>query len=102
MIELRHCILNIASYETRAHPLPPPLIGVRYFSSKGNKKEEQLRLLWTEIETLITQCGTSPGHKTILQCIRDCRASSGLSADKVELENAVRELDPKGKYDCRY
>lgn len=62
---------------------------------KTIKKEEQYRLLWSELEILISNTGKSPGHNAILSCIRDCRARGpNQTADKVELDQAIRELDP--------
>lgn len=62
---------------------------------KSIKKEEQYRLLWSELEILISNTGKSPGHNAILSCIRDCRARGpNQTADKVELDLAIRELDP--------
>lgn len=67
---------------------------------KGNKKDEQYRLLWAELETLLIASSKSPGHMTILQCIRECR-SRGIdqsTTDKVELDQALRELESLGEF----
>lgn len=70
------------------------LIFVIYLRLKGNKKEEQYRLLWAELETLLIASTLSPGHKAVLQCIRECRSRGpDQGADKLELDQAIRELD---------
>lgn len=66
---------------------------------KGNKKEEQYRLLWAELETLLIASSKSPGHLTILQCIRECRTRGvDQTTDKVELDQALRELESLGTF----
>lgn len=65
-----------------------------FYRLKGNKKEEQYRLLWAELETLLAASSLSPGHKVILQCIREYRARTPeQSSDKMEIDQAIRELD---------
>lgn len=51
--------------------------------------------MWTELEMLVSSSNNSPGHKAILQCIRECRSRGPEhTAEKLELEQALRELDP--------
>ncbi|KAG4080028.1 hypothetical protein HA402_006340 [Bradysia odoriphaga] len=93
IVQCQQVIYSIVALEARHEPLALP-IGHRL---KGNKKEEQYRLLWAELETLLIASSKSPGHMTILQCIRDCRSRGGdQSADKVELDQALRELESLG------
>lgn len=47
---------------------------------KGVKKDEQYRILWNELETVIGTSGKSSGHKQLIACIRECRASSPLDS----------------------
>lgn len=42
---------------------------------KGNKKEDQYRLMWNELEVIVGMNGKSNGHKAILQCIRKVRSA---------------------------
>lgn len=43
---------------------------------KGVKKDEQYRILWNELETVISTSGKSSAHKQLITCIRECRASN--------------------------
>lgn len=82
--------------------LPSSILTLSYFKCcirlKGNKKEEQYRLLWAELETLLIASSKSPGHKAILQCIRECRSRGPETADKIELDHAIREIESTGKF----
>lgn len=91
VVQCQQCIYTIVSLEARHEPLNLPNMGHRL---KSIKKDEQYRLLWSELEILISNTGKSPGHNAILSCIRDCRARGpNQSSDKVELDQALRELD---------
>uniref|UniRef100_A0A182PEI2 Protein asunder n=1 Tax=Anopheles epiroticus TaxID=199890 RepID=A0A182PEI2_9DIPT len=63
-------IYNLSQLEERQEVLALPNMGHRL---KGNKKEEQYRLLWSELETIVNCNGASPAHKAIVSCIRECR-----------------------------
>uniref|UniRef100_A0A182XLY0 Protein asunder n=1 Tax=Anopheles quadriannulatus TaxID=34691 RepID=A0A182XLY0_ANOQN len=63
-------IYNLSQLEERQEVLALPNMGHRL---KGNKKEEQYRLLWSELETIVNCNGASPAHKAIVGCIRECR-----------------------------
>ncbi|XP_035904125.1 protein asunder [Anopheles stephensi] len=63
-------IYNLSQLEERQETIAMPNMGHRL---KGNKKEEQYRLLWSELETVVNYNGTSPNHKAIVSCIRECR-----------------------------
>ncbi|XP_052867739.1 protein asunder [Anopheles cruzii] len=63
-------IYNLSQLEERQESLAIPNMGHRL---KGSKKEEQYRLLWCELETIVNCNGSSPAHKAIVSCIRECR-----------------------------
>uniref|UniRef100_A0A182SIC2 Protein asunder n=1 Tax=Anopheles maculatus TaxID=74869 RepID=A0A182SIC2_9DIPT len=63
-------IYNLSQLEERQETIAMPNMGHRL---KGNKKEEQYRLLWSELEAVVNYNGTSPNHKAIVSCIRECR-----------------------------
>lgn len=85
LLQCKQAIFNIVALETRHDPLPLPNMGNRL---KGGKKDEQYRLLWSELETVISTSGKSLGHKTLLSCIRECRARTSLDPviEKVDLD----------------
>lgn len=85
MIQCKSIIFNLVALEARHEPLPLPNMGNRL---KGIKKDEQYRILWTELETAISTAGKSNGHKQLIGCIRDCKARNPhepASIEKVDL-----------------
>lgn len=82
-------IYQLVVLEERLEQLPLPNMGHRL---KGAKKEEQYRLLWTELEVLAMLSGKT----SILNCIRDCRSRNPAeSADKGQnvAAEASKELE---------
>lgn len=93
VLQCQKCIFNVVSLEARHEQLNLP--GGNSHRSKSNKKEEQYRLLWSELDAVVSTSGHSVGHKAVLKCLRDCRASGpDQSVEKMELDNAVKDLDP--------
>lgn len=87
--ELIHCkqkIFNLVALESRHEPLPLPNMGNRL---KGSKKDEQYRLLWAELETVISTSGKSTAHKQLISCIRDCKARNPLEPPVIEKDLSV-------------
>lgn len=92
ILQCQQSIFQIVGLEARHEPLNLPNVGGHRL--KGPKKDEQYRILWTELEILIANSGKSPGHMALLSCIRECRARGPDSGDKLELDAVIRELDP--------
>lgn len=88
ILQCQKTIYQLAALEGRQESLALPNMGHRL---KGNKREEQYRLLWAELELNVSSSGTSPGHKTVLKCIRDCRSRAPIEIqDKDEPIDAHR------------
>lgn len=75
VMQCQKTIFQLASLEGRQESLALPNMGHRL---KGAKREEQYRLLWAELELNVSSSGTSPGHKAVLKCIRDCRSRAPI------------------------
>ncbi|EAT35794.1 AAEL012059-PA [Aedes aegypti] len=75
VLQCQKTIFQLATLEGRQESLALPNMGHRL---KGNKREEQYRLLWAELELNVSSSGTSPGHKAVLKCIRDCRSRAPI------------------------
>lgn len=69
VLQCQQTVYRIVSLETRNETLPLPGGAHRL---KGAKKEEQNRLLWAELETLLAAGPSTPEHRVILQCVREC------------------------------
>lgn len=60
---------------------------------KGNKKDEQYKLVWAELELILENGPKSPGHKVILKCVKDYRSDSDPS-DKSDLDRMNSPMSP--------
>ncbi|EDS33153.1 conserved hypothetical protein [Culex quinquefasciatus] len=88
VLQCQKIVYNLATLEGRQESLALPNMGHRL---KGNKREEQYRLLWAELEMVVSFSGTSAGHKAVLKCIRDCRSRAPIEiSDKDEPIDAHR------------
>ena len=98
VIQCKQVILNLITQESRNEPLQPSSTGQR---TKGPKRDEQYRQMFSELETLIRSHCRSDQHTAVLNCLLDCRSRSDddpkakheRKDDKVELDQALRELD---------
>ncbi|KAK1789461.1 hypothetical protein P4O66_015376 [Electrophorus voltai] len=65
-------VYNLVDMERKNDPLPISTVGSR---GKGPKRDEQYRIMWNELETLVkTHVGTSERHQQVLECIIACRS----------------------------
>jgi Cell cycle and development regulator. len=58
-------------------------------------REEQYRIMWTELETFLRANCRTDQHNRVLNCLLECRNKTDdeKKDDKVELDQALRELD---------
>lgn len=80
--------------EAKHEPLHLPNVGQR---GKGQKREEQYKIMWNELETLLKNNCHSESHKAVYNCLIECHKFADDN-DKVELDQALRELDQMCKY----
>lgn len=65
-------VYNLVDMERKNDPLPISTVGSR---GKGPKRDEQYRIMWNELETLVkTHAGASDRHQRVLDCIVACRS----------------------------
>lgn len=87
VITCQQCIYQLVGVEAR-HDLV-----LNNQRIKGNKKEDQYRLMWNELEVIVGLNGKSAGHKAILQCIRKVRSTqTPESSEKMEIDTALGGL----------
>ncbi|XP_023671031.1 integrator complex subunit 13 isoform X2 [Paramormyrops kingsleyae] len=65
-------VYNLVDMERKNDPLPISTVGTR---GKGPKRDEQYRIMWNELETLVrTHVGSSERHQRVLDCVLACRS----------------------------
>uniref|UniRef100_A0A4W6G3D7 Integrator complex subunit 13 n=1 Tax=Lates calcarifer TaxID=8187 RepID=A0A4W6G3D7_LATCA len=65
-------VYNLVDMERKNDPLPISTVGSR---GKGPKRDEQYRIMWNELETLVkTHAGATDRHQRVLDCIVACRS----------------------------
>ncbi|XP_028810432.1 integrator complex subunit 13 isoform X1 [Denticeps clupeoides] len=65
-------VFNLVDMERKNDPLPISTVGSR---GKGPKRDEQYRIMWNELETLVkAHVGSSERHQRVLECISACRS----------------------------
>lgn len=80
--------------EAKHEALNLPNLGQR---TKNQKREEQYKVVWNELETLLKNNCHSDAHRSIYNCLHECHKFNNDESDKVELTQALRELDQLGK-----
>lgn len=73
-------VYNLVDMERKNDPLPISTVGSR---GKGPKRDEQYRIMWNELETLVkTHVGGSEKHQRVLDCISACRSKPPEEEDR--------------------
>ncbi|PSN39663.1 Protein asunder [Blattella germanica] len=102
VVQCKQVIYSLMSLETKNESLQTPNMGQR---GKGPKRDEQYRIMWSELETFLRANCRTDQHNRVLNCLLECRNKSDgekskveKKDDKVELDQAIRELDQFGKF----
>ncbi|KAJ9581248.1 hypothetical protein L9F63_023574 [Diploptera punctata] len=102
VVQCKQVIYSLISLETKNESLQTPNMGQR---GKGPKRDEQYRIMWSELETFLRANCRTDQHNRVLNCLLECRNKTDgdkikleKKDDKVELDQALRELDQFGKF----
>ncbi|KAM7378198.1 hypothetical protein PAMA_013206 [Pampus argenteus] len=72
LLTCQKTVYNLVDMERKNDPLPISTVGSR---GKGPKRDEQYRIMWNELETLVkTHAGATDRHQRVLDCIIACRS----------------------------
>ncbi|XP_046750559.1 integrator complex subunit 13 [Diprion similis] len=98
VLQCKQVIFDLLTQEAKHEALPLPSIGGGRGGKGGVRREEHYRLLWVELETFLkSHSNQSASHTEVLNCLLEvCNKDD---KDKVELDQALRELDGLGKED---
>ncbi|XP_015175959.1 PREDICTED: protein asunder homolog [Polistes dominula] len=98
VLQCKQIIFNILQHETKHEVISMPNIGSARIGKGVARREEQYRLLWIELETFLKHhANNSAAHTEVLNCLLEVKSKN--DKDKVELDQALRELDGFGKED---
>ncbi|XP_044731997.1 protein asunder isoform X2 [Chrysoperla carnea] len=95
VVQCKQVIYNLIGLESKHEPLHLINVGHRI---KGQKREDQYKVLWSEIETLLKNNCHTKNHTAVYNCLLECHKfpveeTEAKISDKVELDQALRELD---------
>ncbi|XP_043280579.1 integrator complex subunit 13 isoform X2 [Venturia canescens] len=103
VVKCKQLIFGLLHLESKHEALAlPSLGGGRGGGGKaGVRREEHYRLLWEELETFLkAHSNNSATHAEVLNCLLEVRLVRNKDdKEKVELDQALRELDGLGKED---
>ncbi|XP_075066558.1 integrator complex subunit 13 isoform X2 [Mixophyes fleayi] len=72
VLNCQKTIYNLVDMERKNDPLPISTAGTR---GKGPKRDEQYRIMWNELETLVrAHIGSSDKHQRVMECLMACRS----------------------------
>lgn len=92
VVQCKQVIFSLLQLEAKHETLPLPSIGGGRGGKGGVRREEHYRLLWGELETFLKHhSNNSAAHSEVLTCLLEVRSKD--DKDKVELDQALRELD---------
>ncbi|EFA08805.1 protein asunder [Tribolium castaneum] len=94
--QCRRIIFNLISLESKNESLYSLNAGQRV---KGQKREDQYKAMWNELETLLKKNLHTADHRSVYNCLLECHKfnfEEEKLSDKVELDEALRELDHIG------
>ncbi|XP_067914929.1 integrator complex subunit 13 isoform X2 [Heterodontus francisci] len=72
VLNCQKTIYNLVDMERKNEHLPISTVGTR---GKGSKRDEQYRIMWNELETLVrAHLNNSEKHQRVLECLLACRS----------------------------
>ncbi|XP_001607514.1 protein asunder [Nasonia vitripennis] len=99
VVQCKQIIFSLLALEAKHETLPLPSLGCGR-GGKSGKRDEHYMLLWRELETFLEiYSTTSSAHLEVLNCLLEVRNKEDKDNNKVELDQALRELDGLDKED---
>ncbi|KAM5251798.1 integrator complex subunit 13 isoform 5-T8 [Hipposideros larvatus] len=104
VLNCQKTIYNLVDMERKNDPLPISTVGTR---GKGPKRDEQYRIMWNELETLVrAHINNSEKHQRVLECLMACRSKPPEEEERKKRgrkredkedksEKAVKDYEPE-------
>jgi hypothetical protein len=94
VLQCKQIIFGLLQLEAKHESLPLPNLGGGRGSKSGVRRDEHYKLLWSELEAFLRgHSAISINHAEILSCLLEVRNKDDKDKNKVELDQALRELD---------
>ncbi|XP_039999827.1 integrator complex subunit 13 [Xiphias gladius] len=91
-------VYNLVDMERKNDPLPISTVGSR---GKGPKRDEQYRIMWNELETLVkTHAGATDRHQRVLDCIIACRSKPPEEEDRKKRGRKREDREDRAEKNC--
>ncbi|XP_018326429.1 integrator complex subunit 13 isoform X2 [Agrilus planipennis] len=95
VVQCKQVIYNLISLEAKHESLHLPNTGQR---SKGQKREEQYKIMWNELETLLKNNCHTENHRAVYNCLIECHKFNSEDGT-IDVDQALSFVDPLGKSD---
>ncbi|XP_019353893.1 integrator complex subunit 13 isoform X3 [Alligator mississippiensis] len=95
ILNCQKTIYNLVDMERKNDPLPISTVGTR---GKGPKRDEQYRIMWNELETLVrAHINNSDKHQRVLECLLACRSKPPEEEERKKRGRKREEKEDKSE-----
>ncbi|XP_060114106.1 integrator complex subunit 13 isoform X1 [Heteronotia binoei] len=95
VLNCQKTIYNLVDMERKNDPLPISSVGTR---GKGPKRDEQYRIMWNELETLVrAHVVNSDKHQRVLECLLACRSKPPEEEERKKRGRKREEKEDKSE-----
>ncbi|XP_048355424.1 integrator complex subunit 13 isoform X2 [Sphaerodactylus townsendi] len=95
VLNCQKTIYNLVDMERKNDPLPISTVGTR---GKGPKRDEQYRIMWNELETLVrAHIVNSDKHQRVLECLLACRSKPPEEEERKKRGRKREEKEDKSE-----
>ncbi|XP_073173588.1 integrator complex subunit 13 isoform X3 [Lepidochelys kempii] len=95
VLNCQKTIYNLVDMERKNDPLPISTVGTR---GKGPKRDEQYRIMWNELETLVrAHINNSDKHQRVLECLLACRSKPPEEEERKKRGRKREEKEDKSE-----
>ena len=101
VVECKNTIFEIMNMEARGDLLPN--VNIRGGNKNFNKREEQYKMVWVELEHFLRTYNDSPKHQKVLDCLLECQNRSTSNnkneSTNVDIDQALMEIESNNSRD---
>uniref|UniRef100_UPI00398E6845 integrator complex subunit 13 isoform X3 n=1 Tax=Pristiophorus japonicus TaxID=55135 RepID=UPI00398E6845 len=95
VLNCQKTIYNLVDMERKNDHLPISTVGTR---GKGSKRDEQYRIMWNELETLVrAHLNNSEKHQRVLECLLACRSKPPEEEERKKTRRKREDKEDKSE-----